>query len=405
MRLFLLSWLLVPLFVACGGDSGGSDATTADTVTGDTAADTAGTDTTPAAPTFTVVNFNAGLAAGYVDYAPDRLPLIGAALAAQPADVICLQEVWTDADAQAVIDATKTAFPHSYREATVDEGGGAEPACTTAEIDPLQACVVANCDGVPTENLATCVLGKCGAEFQAVSSGCQTCLASQIGKPLADMVTACTTSAGGSYAYEGRNGVLLLSKLPFKATEVHTFSSYMNVRVVLHAQIDAADLGNPDVYCTHLTADLDPDIQYGGTYGSWGEEQGAQIDDLLTWMDGSQTSELVVLSGDLNCGPELTAKGIEGAHADNYAKLTAAGFVDPFADAADVECSWCADNPLVTDGKNLILDHVLLRSDDVTAAAARVLDQAVEVTSAGAPVATRLSDHYGVSVTATFPAN
>lgn len=397
---FLLLFAGALALVACGGDSGDTDAATPD-VTEESADDLGGTDQQQPAPNLTVVSYNTGLAAGYVDYATERLPLLGPAIAALEADVVCLQEVWTDADAAALIDATKAAFPHSYREVTENAAGSGAPACTVAELDPLKACALANCAGVPTENLATCVLGKCSAEFGAISSGCQGCLSSQIGNPLDDMVTACTTSAGAEFAYEGRNGVLLLSKHPLATTEFVQFESYVNARVVLHATLDAPALDNPDVFCTHLTADLSADLEYGGTYGSWGEEQGAQIDEMLTWIDGKASSELVVVAGDFNCGPAV-APAVVAEHAENYEKFAGAQFSDPYVEATGVACSWCGDNPLVGGGDSTILDHVFVKGAS-EALPVRVLDQPVEIESNGT-VQTRLSDHYGVQVTINPPA-
>lgn len=382
---------------ACGGDSGGNDASTADV-----AGDDLGVDgLIPVTPEFTVVSYNAGLAAGYVDYAPERLPLLGPAIAALEADVVCLQEVWTDTDAAALIDATKAAFPHSYREATTDQGGSAEPACTVDELGPLQTCALANCAEVAAENLANCVLGKCGPEFQAVSDACQGCLASQIGKPLIDMVTNCTTTSGGTYAYEGRNGVLLLSRHPLANQEFLQFESYVNARVVLHVRVQGPTVA-PDVFCTHLTADLSADLEYAGAHGSWGEEQGAQIDEMLTWIDEKATSDndLVIVAGDLNCGPTV-GEAITAEHPENHARFAAAAFRDPYADDAGAICSWCGDNPLVGGGDSTILDHVLVRGEAATDPV-RVLDQPVEIQEGA--VQTRLSDHYGVKVTFALPA-
>lgn len=349
-------------------------------------------------PDFTVVSFNAGLAAGYVDHASERQPLIGPALAALEADVICLQEVWTDDDNQALIDAAKAVFPHHYREVTEDESGGGEAACTSEEMDPLAACAMAACDGVDAENLATCVLGNCGDEFGAISEACQTCLVSQIGQPLEEMVTACTTGSGGQYAYEGRNGVLLLSKHPFAKTEKTQFTSYLNVRVALHAQVQDPQMGIVDVFCTHLTADLG-DVAYGGTYDSWGDEMGAQVTELIQWVEQKRSAVLVVVAGDMNCGPEGPG-GITAEYPLNYAKFTTAGYGDPFAEADDATCTWCGDNPLVGGGESHIIDHVLVRGSGFQTEAERVLDAPVTLSG---DVLSRLSDHYGVSVTVTVP--
>jgi endonuclease/exonuclease/phosphatase family metal-dependent hydrolase len=387
MRRTLVSvFSILALFAACDDAGGGTD------VPGDTHGGPG--------PDFTVVSFNTGLAAGYVDYAPDRLPLIGPALAALEADVICLQEVWTDDDNDALIEATKTAFPYRYRKVTEDTSGGGEAACTSTELDPLAACATTNCAEEPPENLGTCVLSFCGTEFGGITEGCQTCLVSQLGKPLSEMVTACTTGSGGQYAYEGRNGVLLLSKHPFAATQYKEFPSYLNVRVALHARVQDPQMGNVDVFCTHLTADLS-DVNYGGTYDSWGDEQGAQADALVQWIEAEREAVVVVLTGDLNCGPAI-GDDIAAEHAENYDKFTAASYVDPYAASAGVTCTWCGDNPLVGGGASSVIDHVLVRGSGFQAEAERVLD--TPVTLPGPPeVQTRLSDHYGVSVTVTVP--
>jgi endonuclease/exonuclease/phosphatase family metal-dependent hydrolase len=408
------------LAVACESTNDKTDLGT--DVPADTATDTAtdpGTDTTPDVavdttvdaatdtsadveplPPITVVNFNAGLATGYVDYAPQRLPLIGPAIAALEADVVCLEETWADEDAQALVTATASAFPNAYREATTDEAGTGGPACTADEIGPLQTCALANCAEEPPENLATCVLGNCGDEFGAVSDGCQTCLVSQIGQPLDTMVTTCTTSAGGTYAYEGRNGVLLLSKYPLGTKEMLRMDSYLNVRVVLHAVVKHPQWGDVDVFCTHLTADLS-DVDYGGEFGSWGAEQGKQVDAMLAWVDQKKVGEVIVLAGDMNCGPANDAANIEAAHEENYQKFADAGFADPYFVAQKDTCTWCSDNPLVTDGINMIIDHVFLKNA-ANASAKRVLDRLVTLQSTPA-VDSRLSDHYGVSVTFNAP--
>lgn len=394
--------LALPLALACESTSDGTDnGPVPDTIPEvDVIPDTG-----QPGPDFTMVTFNAGLATGYVDYAPDRLPLLGPALSALATDVVCLEEVWTDEDAQAVIDATKAVFPHSYREATTDEGAAAGPACTTTELDPLKACAVANCDGVPAENLATCVLGKCGTEFGAITEACQTCLASQLGNPLDDMVAVCTTESGGQYAYAGRNGVLLLSKHPLGTKEMIRFDSYLNVRVALHAVVQDPQLGNVDVFCTHLTADLS-DVAYGGKEASWGAEQGKQIDALLQWIEQKRTAVVTLLGGDLNCGPAGTAGGVVAEHGENYAKFaaaTAAGWVDPYVQQAGDTCTWCGNNPLVGGGSSTIIDHVMVRSGaGFQTEATRVLDGAVELPLTP-PVTSRLSDHYGIQVTVTVP--
>jgi endonuclease/exonuclease/phosphatase family metal-dependent hydrolase len=393
-----LCWTIPILALACSSGSGGSS----DDVPAADAPDATAVDA-PAATTLSAVTFNTGLAVGFVDHANERLPLIGPAVAKLGADVVCLQEVWNLDARAAVLDATKTVYPNVHLTETKDETGGGPAACTVDEVQPLKTCVEKFCAAVDPANLATCALTNCNTEFAALSSGCSTCIASNIGKPIADILTACTTASTGSYAYEGRNGVILLSRHTLDVKEATVFESYLNVRVALHGRLTVAGFGAVDVYCTHLTATLS-DVKYAGKAASWAAEQAAQIDALNAWIDKTAVAGgPVLVLGDLNCGP---GKGTEYAAElpDNFKKFTDIGFQDPYAGDATTPCSWCATNPLVRDGKNMQLDHVLAKnlSSIGKAEAARVLDGPVTLTVEGKPVESRLSDHYGVQV--TFPA-
>ena len=357
-------------------------------------------DETP--PSLTVANFNAGLAAGYVDYMDQRQPLIGPALAALAADVVCLEEVWTQASADAILAATKDAYPHSYREVTKGDDATGGPSCTTVESDPLKTCAQTNCGTVEPQNLATCVLANCKTEFGQVSSTCSTCIVANIGKALEEILTTCTTAAGSTYTYEGRNGVLLLSKYPLSGTEYLRLDSYVIVRVVLHAIVATPDIGAVDVFCTHLTADLGADVKYAGKAASWEAENAAQVATLIGWVaqKAGTSGPFAVVLGDFNAGP---AKGadIAAAFGPGYHQMTAAGWKDPYADDPATPCTWCASNPLVRDGPNQILDHAMVveRGAAPGYTSTRVLDQAVMLTVENAAKESRLSDHYGIQVT------
>ena len=221
-------------------------------------------------------------------------------MAARAADVVCLEEVWTQASADAILAATKDVYPYHYLEVTDGGGDGSgAAACAPADVVPLKTCVDANCAGVPPSDLATCALGNCVDEFGALPNDCSTCIAANIGNSIDDILTTCTTASGGSYAYEGRNGLLLLSRFPLSRTAFVKFDSYLNVRVALHAVVAPAGIDPVDVFCTHLTADLAPDVKYAGTYASWGEEQGAQATALVAW----EVTGLTFVSFIPNCFP------------------------------------------------------------------------------------------------------
>ena len=63
---------------------------------------------------FKVLSYNAGLLPGFVLYPEERAPFVQQAIANTDADVICLQEVWSDADVAAIKDAAAERYPHSY---------------------------------------------------------------------------------------------------------------------------------------------------------------------------------------------------------------------------------------------------------------------------------------------------
>ncbi len=348
--------------------------------------------------------YNTGLALGYVSYAPEREPLIGEALAGLEADVICLQEVWTEDSAKALIAAADAGFKYSWYELTLEESTGpGEPACTDEEADPLESCVDEFCSDVDAANITGCVLQNCADAFGALSQECSGCVVANIGKSVDEILAICkegTEGSAGEFAYEGHNGLLLLSKYELKNPEFKTFESYLNRRVVLNAEITIEDgTRTADVFCTHLTANLS-DVNYAGEYDSWAAEQAMQIDGLIAYID-EQTDEehVAVLMGDLNCGPEMT--DVVDELPENYAKFTDAGFIDPYVESEASECTWCAENPLTgNDAVNNVIDHVMFKgvTDGLDYEVKRLFDQPVEIDSDGETVTSRLSDHYGVSV-------
>jgi len=97
--------LCLSLLVACGGDE--VDWVQTGPVGGK--ADQVG------APYLSFLTFNAGLARGAVALAEQRRAHIIEALGKQSADVVCLQEVWTDDDAGAIQDALRGSYPYFFR--------------------------------------------------------------------------------------------------------------------------------------------------------------------------------------------------------------------------------------------------------------------------------------------------
>ncbi len=348
--------------------------------------------------------YNAGLAVSFVDYAEERSSLTGEGVAGLSDDVVCMQEVWLEEHVNKVVADAKGTYPNAYYVLTPEDvSGGEDPACGSEESQTLMDCVDANCSDVDQDQVIACVLSKCNAEYKALSEDCSTCLAANITKTIDEIFATCAGSGGGTLAYDGNNGLLLLSKTALTNTEMLVLPSYLNRRVVLRASIATQEHPQIDVYCTHLTANL-TSVTYGGEFESWADEQANQIDQMLAFVEQKSGTETpAVLMGDMNCGK--ASGDIPAALEENFNKFADdGGFVSPYAEQAAAQCTFCVDNPLVgtddKDGDSEIIDHVMFKnfSQDLQTVPKRILDGEISFDANGETVASRLSDHYGVSV-------
>lgn len=349
------------------------------------------------------VTYNAGLATGYVDYAPERLPLIASALAGLNADVLCLEEVWSPEQIQAIVNSTENSFPHNFYEMTTGKRKEGESSCTEEEVQPLQVCIGEYCAEEDPANIANCALEFCSDEFNSLSADCTSCIVANLGKEIDEIFSICVEGIGSIYTYDGHNGLLLLSKFPLSNKEHSILDSYLTRRVVLHAAIQTEAVGTVDLFCTHLTADLSEEVSYGGTYESWATEQSAQIDTLLNYIDQkSGVDSPVVLMGDMNCG--LESANVSAKHPTNFQKFIDADMTAPYVEESGSPCTWCMENPMTGSVNDNIIDHILTGNipTDMGYESSRILDHEVTFTSGEEEVTARLSDHYGVKVTISF---
>ncbi len=331
----------------------------------------------------TFVTFNAGLTEAVALKTQRKAPVI-AAFKQLTADAICLNEVWTDADAKEVMDAMKATHPYTFREKTVDTSKLTIPCKDGALVVYLDQCFKTKCKpkGIGA-SACTAKSGPCKPEYDKLTDDCKYCLAANVVQPMACL--------GGARLYtdEGRNGLLLLSRKPLTEKKYVAMDTMLVKRGVLTAKV-----GQTKLLCTHLPADLSV-VPYpkGRPFKSWGEEQAAAITTLLKT---PQASGCNVLIGDTNSGPKSGT--IDAEWGDNYKILTSAGFSEPWTDP---KCTWCKENP-VTGGKaNTWIDHVMFKGCSYSKYTyKRILDQEISVTSGGASLKTRLSDHYGVEVKA-----
>jgi endonuclease/exonuclease/phosphatase family metal-dependent hydrolase len=379
--------LLIAGACACSDDDGGIDAQMPDTMA------EAGTDAGPdvggdgpegdapvAQAPASFLAYNAGLAHGAVALAEERRPVIIDALKQVTADVICLNEVWTDDDAQAIINALAPNYPHHFREVTTDDSAPTVRCTDIGKVLALAGCQADNCATISTTD---CVAGPCQTAYDALTDECKICLAANTADP-----TTCAIGGAKDFAYDGRNGLMLLSKYPLADATYTPLDTQLIKRGVI-----TADIGGTHVQCTHMPAVLSV-VPYptGGTHSTWADENAAAVTDLIGTAAATGCS---VLMGDLNTGP---AEGTLAAELpDNYAQLTTAGYSEPW-DAP--LCTFCSGNPLTGAEEDTWIDHIMFYScPDVTAPTfTRVLDETVTVTTAEGDIETRLSDHYGVSV-------
>jgi endonuclease/exonuclease/phosphatase family metal-dependent hydrolase len=346
-----------------------------------------------------VVSWNVGLAEGYVSYAPQRRPGLLAAIPTLDADLVCLQEVWSQADATAVISAAAAVFPHSYQVQLVDDTVG-PPGCPpeSKEVEQLSLCATSKCGTLPSSELGACVLGQCDAEFKAVPPSCVQCLAANLGQALDTILLACTTGSARYFA-KGANGLVLLSKHPLENRTHLAMTSTNTQRSVLGATVDLPGVGKTDVYCTHIAADLESQLPYAGPYTSWGDENLAQLDAIFAQITATKQTEQVLLLGDFNSGPAIPPD-IAAELADNYQHIIDAGWRDWPGSDAPALCTFCPENTLVSDtSSGVLIDHVYAKGIPAAfsqSRAARFGTETVTIETESGPAQSHLSDHFGM---------
>lgn len=342
----------------------------------------------------TFATFNAGLAVGAVPFAEERVQPIIDELARNDADVLCLQEVWLDEHADALQKGLKAEFPYAFREVTRNDSNKWLACGPTqwADVYKLKSCVDTKCKpgGV---SLFECVKDPCATEYAAITDTCKLCLAANPSSPL-----VCAAWKAPLYGYDGRNGLLLLSRKPLEHAGYTPFETALIKRGMIHARV-----GGFNVQCTHMTADLES-VPYpaGARFHSWREEHHAEVAKMVD--DAGR--QCTVLVGDLNAGPANADEGIGAELPDNFETVLHAGYSDLWKQSP--VCTWCGDNPLVCSKPDRCgdaasrIDHVLFHGcpGSVHASYRRFADGPVHVVDEdGQPHEVRASDHAGVMAT------
>lgn len=395
-------------------------------------------DDSATAPSNTVTfdTLNVGLAGAFIPFEAQRRAAIGPALASNPADIVCLQEVWREEDKDAIATAVRGRFPHVAR--TVDN----LDTSVTTEIDPMcpvppvpttppcssmalrtaldegLRCLTANCSTSPgseagqttsTDCAQTRCIGQVSALVTSTESDalrCYGCLASALPtESFSSIRTACTTNPHAGLAFNGRNGLMILSKHPLSNVEALVVPGTWNRRVMLRATATLPGDRRIAVYCNHLTPVFDSvAFPYTGRHGcgevgrtGWATEQLAQARRLVQWINQSAGSTPTLIAGDFNTGPAAAGVTAEAEETYDYLRMQ---LTEAAPSGYRPSCTFCPDN--VLNGMRtepVWIDHVFLKN--IPATAVRSMERTytdTSVTVPSAPGRVHLSDHYGLRV-------
>ncbi|HEY6559949.1 MAG TPA: endonuclease/exonuclease/phosphatase family protein [Polyangiaceae bacterium] len=360
-----------------------------------------------------VATYNAGLAVGVLPHAAERAAPVVQALAALPADLICVQEVWLESHWRELADAAAPRLLHALRPPAARQS---ITRCTDMEARPVLRCVQRHCGATSEAGLAPCAVRHCGHLVTSLSSGCTECLTRDPLRSLAKVTTECAPAGlhlpaarargGATYVYGGSYGIGLLTSLDVVEEDFLRFESEQLARGVLYARLRPKSATTDlHVFCTHLTADS-RSVAYPARAGSWKSEHARQVRELRVWIgQKAGTTAPVLLIGDLNTGPALAATRVGARVPEQYASFAELGFFNPYLDGPNAaRCSFCSANTL-NGGRGpggSLIDHILVRGPLRALGIERVLDDPLELLVGGERLSSHLSDHFGLAATVSF---
>lgn len=370
--------------------------------------------TAVASETFEVTSYNAGLAHTFVPLAKERTPHLAAALKKTDSDVLCLQEVWTEADQASMVAALKEKYPYVLTAPFAQKMTKNAPACGPWQLfgpGGFGACLVWNCASKSGDELTQCVIQTCREplnKLKAEDIECAGALMAQVGKsaPQAFATVLNPRHQVGLFSFEGSAGLMLFSKRPLVDAQVLDLQddSTLIRRAALYAQVSEQS-GQKHVLCTHLTANLDNTAPYTGHFASWSEEALFQTSKIIDFMEKKSSQEEEYLMGDFNCSLARAQTGVSGDFEKSCESFAAADYQD-FYFTEEGQCTFCADNSLnLPSGGgggqgSYVLDHVFTKNvERERVSSRRVFEEKVEVINdEGQKIVGHLSDHFGVQM-------
>lgn len=338
------------------------------------------------------LTYNAALAPAFEPLSSERAPKVVAALseAAAQLDVMCVQEFWLESDFASLLSATKNTLGNALRPDPKPGTG----TCTAAQLTALATCQATECGELSGGDLVGCLQGQCRNEIQALPGACLGCLFDHV----ADFSLCAGTGSEPSdpAIFGGDFDIGLLSRYPLQKKEILPLDAYFQRGAVLYAEIEVPKLGPVHAFCTHLSSSLGV-IPYAGPDGSWDGEHTHEVEQLVNFIQAKAgDSEPVLVMGDLNMGVALQEN--PAVLPEDFGLLLATGLSDPFLDSGMPACSECGDNSFRgADSTDDLIDHLLVkRFPGSSSSVTRAFTEPVSLPTAGDPLLTNLSDHYGL---------
>jgi hypothetical protein len=337
---------------------------------------------------------NLQLTGPFIHYFSARRDRVPAPVAQLGSDFVCVTETWSDSDKEAIVNASKAEYPHSFFakhdwttkiDDPSDAHGNTPPTPTkppcwqslgdmTTTIDCVRdycATPAGSDEGVPVDDLGNCMTKSCGSAgaIQLMTGtpddkACWSCLFTQLasGERISFIRSACSSNPNARFAFRGADGILMLSRRPISSPEVWVLPATEWRVSIYRAPITLDNGANLDAYCTVLTTPASSCLTrpYTGQYGGdgkdcveqWANELILQSGKLVNWVRAKSTAlkTKAVIAGEFYSGPGLddgAANVIKARHPSAYEKLAAA-FALAVPEGYVPKCTFCADNPIVS---------------------------------------------------------
>jgi endonuclease/exonuclease/phosphatase family metal-dependent hydrolase len=403
-----------------------------------------------------VETYNLALAGAFIPYEQERRQELPQAIAATESDILCLQEVWTQADKDAIRLAALANFPYiiSFEDDldtplddATDQNGVVPPPPTTVpcpdDVEAQPGVTIADqmnsaidcvrdgqdlqgnyCSTIPGSDQGRTTSTDCAAEACLLEVAdlvfgneqqqrCYACLATQLPTDTFGTIRQrCPTVVNQELAFQGQSGVMILSRYPLSNATNWVIPGTWNRRVVLSATAELPNGTDLDVYCNHLTPIFSGiTFPYTGQYGDgmsgsdgWEAEQFLQAGKLIAHVENVSGNQPAVILGDLNAGRGYFSDPNNFIFPEGEATLDLleGTFTPAYAASYTPACTFCQSNPVagVEREETVWIDHIHMYNLPASAVTAteRTFDQNVLTVpdGSGGTMDIPLSDHYGM---------